>query len=104
VLADERGDDQARRGARLDQAGDAEAGDQGPEAVCEAGRQDAAQVLAEHSQHAGANDVRSPDEERDRGEEIEKREHRLGSIPQAQGSEYVLTLVKLFIASWTPSL
>ena len=72
VLADEGGDDQAGGGARLHQAGHAEAGDQGAEAVAEAVRQDAAQVLAEHAQHAGADDVRAPDQQGDRGEEVEE--------------------------------
>jgi hypothetical protein len=72
VLADEGGDDQAGGGARLHQAGDAEAGEQGADAVAEAVRQDPAQVLPEHPQHAGADDVRPPDQQGDRGEEVEE--------------------------------
>ena len=45
----------------------------GAEAVGEARREDAAQVLAEHPQHAGAHDVRAPDEQGDRGEQVEER-------------------------------
>ena len=81
VLADEGGDDQAGGGARLHQAGDAEPGDQGAEAVAEAERQDPAQVLPEHPQHAGADDVRAPDEQGDRGEEIEKVDQVGGVVP-----------------------
>ena len=72
VLADERRDDQAGGRARLHQARHAEPGDEGAEAVAEAQRQHAPQVLAEHTQHAGAHDVRAPDEQRDRGEQIEQ--------------------------------
>ena len=42
------------------------------DAVAEAARQHAAQVLAEHPQHAGAHDVRAPDQQGDRGEEVEE--------------------------------
>jgi hypothetical protein len=75
------------RRARLDDARHAEAGDDGAEAVGEAGGEDAAQVLAEHPQHAGADDVRAPDEERDRGEKVEERKHLGDCRPQAHGSE-----------------
>ena len=76
VLADERRDDQAGGGARLHEAGHAEAGEQRAEAVAEAAREDAAQVLAEHAQHAGAHDVRAPHEQGDRGEQVEQVQHR----------------------------
>ena len=45
----------------------------------------AAQVLAEHPQHAGADDVRAPDEQGDRGEEIEEVDQLGGVVPVGFG-------------------
>ena len=55
----------------------------GAKAVGRSRGEDPAQVLAEDAQHAGAHDVRAPDEKGDRGEQVEKRQHRSGRrLPQ----------------------
>ena len=75
ALADERCDDQAGGGARLDDAGDAETGEEGAQPVAEALRQHPAEVLAEHAQHAGAHDVRAEDQQRDRRQQVQEMKH-----------------------------
>ena len=72
ALAGERGDDQRGRRAALDEAGDAEAGEERGEALADALAQDAPQVAAVQAQDAGAHDVRAPDEQRDAGEQVEQ--------------------------------
>ena len=44
--------------------------------VAHAAREHLAQVLAEHAQDAGAHDVRAPDEQRDRREQVQQMDHR----------------------------
>ena len=64
--------------------------------------QHAPQVGAVQAQDAGAHDVRAPHQQRYAGQQVEQYLHR--QAPVTTGSEYVLVLVKLFIASCTPSL
>ena len=101
-LAGERGDDQRGGGAALDEAGDAESGEERREALVDALAQHAPQVGAVQAQDARAHDVRAPHEQRHAGQQVEQRLH--GQSARHHGSEYVLVLVKLFIASCTPSL
>jgi hypothetical protein len=105
-LAGERRDDERRRRAALDEAGHAEAGEECRQPVGDAAAQHTTQVASVDPQDAGAHDVRAPHEERNAGKEVQQRLHRLTFNRPAhhQGSEYVFTLVKLFIASSTPSL
>ena len=63
-------------------------------------REDAAQVRAEDAQDAGAHDVRAPDQQGDAGQQVKECLHSY-TLP---GRLKVLRLVKLLIASCTPSL
>ena len=70
-LAGERGDDQRGGRAALDQAGDAQSGEERREAVADALAQHAAQVAAVEAQDPGAHDMRAPDEQRHAGQQVE---------------------------------
>jgi hypothetical protein len=76
VLRDERGCDHGGRARRLHESGHRESREPGGEAVGGALREEAAQVGAVHAQDAGAHDMRSPDEERDRRKQVEECQHR----------------------------
>ena len=75
TLPGERGDDQRRRGAALDQRGYPGAGEERVQRLGHADAQEPPQRAAEQPQDAGAHDVRAPDEQRYAGEEIEQRLH-----------------------------
>ncbi len=72
ALVDERGGDERGRVGRLHHRGHAEPGQEGGAAARHALGEHAAQVGAEHAQHAAAHDVRAPHEEGDAGEEVEE--------------------------------
>ena len=77
ATADERRHDQRGGGARLHQAGHAQARQHRLGPGAHAGGKHAAQVLAEQAQHAGAHDLGRPHQQGDGGQEIEQMEHQI---------------------------